>query len=65
MSCLLDAPASGLCSNGLWEGVALRDVLARLGRLSNVRRLFYSGFYADPQNRFASSLSLRFRSSSS
>src|SRR5262245_39266662 len=39
MQCLLDAPPSGLCSNGLWEGVALRDVLARLGRLADVRRL--------------------------
>jgi DMSO/TMAO reductase YedYZ molybdopterin-dependent catalytic subunit len=58
MQCLLDAPSSGLCSNGLWEGVALRDVLARLGRLSNVRRLFYTGFHREPQNRFASSLSL-------
>src|SRR5207248_8221028 len=35
MSCLMNAPRSGLCSNGLWEGVGLRDVLARLGRLRN------------------------------
>ena len=58
MQCLLDAPPSGLCSNGLWEGVSLRDVLARLGRLSNVRRVFYTGFFQDPKHRFASSLSL-------
>ncbi len=58
LQCLLDAPESGLCSNGFWEGVALRDVLARLGRVDNVRRLFYSGFYRDPKHRFASSLSL-------
>ncbi len=58
LQCLLDAPPSGFCSNGFWEGVALRDVLARLGRLENVRRLFYSGFHQDPKHRFASSLSL-------
>ena len=58
LQCLLDAPASGLCSNGFWEGVALRDVLARLGRLDNVRRIFYTGFYQDAKNRFASSLAL-------
>jgi DMSO/TMAO reductase YedYZ molybdopterin-dependent catalytic subunit len=58
MQCLLDSPPSGLCSNGFWEGVALRDVLARMGRLTNVRRLFYTGYYEDPKNRFASSLSL-------
>lgn len=58
LQCLLDAPASGLCSNGFWEGVALRDVLARVGRLENVRRVVYSGYYQDQKNRFASSLSL-------
>ncbi len=58
MQCLLDFPRNGFCSNGLWEGVALRDVLARLGRLVKVRRLFYTGFYEKPQQRFASSLSL-------
>jgi DMSO/TMAO reductase YedYZ molybdopterin-dependent catalytic subunit len=58
LQCLLDSPASGLCSNGFWEGVSLRDVLARLGRLENVRRLFYTGFHRDPGHRFASSLSL-------
>jgi DMSO/TMAO reductase YedYZ molybdopterin-dependent catalytic subunit len=58
MQCLMDSPASGLCSNGLWEGVALRDVIARLGRLKDVRRVYYTGFFADPRHRFASSLSL-------
>jgi DMSO/TMAO reductase YedYZ molybdopterin-dependent catalytic subunit len=58
MSCLMNAPKSGLCSNALWEGVALRDVLVRLGRLKDVRRVYYSGFYEDPLNRFASSLAL-------
>ena len=58
MQCLMDSPAGGLCSNGLWEGVALRDVIARLGRLKGVRRVYYTGFFADPRHRFASSLSL-------
>src|SRR3954470_1751069 len=58
MQCLMDSPPSGLCSNGLWEGVALRDVIARLGRLKDVRRVFYTGFFEEPRHRFASSLSL-------
>jgi DMSO/TMAO reductase YedYZ molybdopterin-dependent catalytic subunit len=60
MQCLLDSPPSGLCSNGFWEGVALRDVLAlaRLGRLQKVRRLFYWGYHEKPKERFLSSLSL-------
>jgi DMSO/TMAO reductase YedYZ molybdopterin-dependent catalytic subunit len=58
MQCLLDFPANGFCSNGLWEGVALRDVLARLGRLAKVRRLFYTGWHENPKQRFASSLTL-------
>ncbi len=58
LQCLLDHPHNGFCSNGLWEGVALRDVLARLGRLVKVRRLFYTGYFAEPKQRFASSLSL-------
>jgi len=58
LQCLMDSPPSGLCSNGFWEGVSLRDVLARLGRLERVRRLFYSGYYENPKQRFASSLSL-------
>jgi DMSO/TMAO reductase YedYZ molybdopterin-dependent catalytic subunit len=58
MQCLLDSPPSGFCSNGYWEGVALRDVLARLGRLEKVRRVFYSGYYENPKQRFVSSLAL-------
>jgi DMSO/TMAO reductase YedYZ molybdopterin-dependent catalytic subunit len=58
MQCLLDSPPSGLCSNGFWEGVALRDVLARLGRLEKVRRVYYAGYYENPKHRFVSSLSL-------
>ncbi len=58
MQCLMDSPTGGLCSNGLWEGVALRDVLARVGRLKDVRRVYYTGFFEDPKHRFASSLSL-------
>ena len=58
MQCLMDSPSGGLCSNGLWEGGALRDVIARLGRLKDVRRVFYTGFHQDPKHRFVSSLSL-------
>jgi DMSO/TMAO reductase YedYZ molybdopterin-dependent catalytic subunit len=58
MQCLLDSPPSGLCSNGFWEGVALRDVLAGLGRLQKVRRLFYWGYHETPKQKFVSSLSL-------
>jgi DMSO/TMAO reductase YedYZ molybdopterin-dependent catalytic subunit len=58
LQCLLDFPHNGFCSNGFWEGVALRDVLARLGRLTKVRRLFYTGYHETPKQRFASSLSL-------
>jgi DMSO/TMAO reductase YedYZ molybdopterin-dependent catalytic subunit len=58
LQCLLDFPHNGFCSNGYWEGVALRDVLARLGRLTKVRRLFYTGYHETPKQRFASSLSL-------
>jgi DMSO/TMAO reductase YedYZ molybdopterin-dependent catalytic subunit len=58
MQCLLDEPSSGLCSTGFWEGVALRDVLARLGRLQKVRRLFYWGYHEKPREKFVSSLSL-------
>jgi DMSO/TMAO reductase YedYZ molybdopterin-dependent catalytic subunit len=58
MQCLLDSPPSGLCSNGFWEGVALRDVLAGLGRLRKVRRLFYWGYHEKPREKFVSSLSL-------
>jgi DMSO/TMAO reductase YedYZ molybdopterin-dependent catalytic subunit len=43
---------------GLWEGVPLRDVLARVGRVGNVRRVYYWGFHNDdPAQLFQSSLS--------
>jgi DMSO/TMAO reductase YedYZ molybdopterin-dependent catalytic subunit len=58
LQCLLDKPESGFCSNGFWEGVALRDVFSRLGRLTCVRRIFYSGYYKDEKECFVSSLSL-------
>jgi DMSO/TMAO reductase YedYZ molybdopterin-dependent catalytic subunit len=58
LQCLLDFPNNGFCSNGFWEGVALRDVLSRLGRLTKVRRLFYSGYHEDPKRNFTSSLAL-------
>jgi DMSO/TMAO reductase YedYZ molybdopterin-dependent catalytic subunit len=58
LQCLLDSPPSGLCSNGFWEGVALRDVLTGLGRLQKVRRLFYWGYHETSKQKFTSSLSL-------
>jgi len=58
MQCLMDSPRNGLCSNGLWEGVALRDLIARVGRFKDVRRIYYTGYYEDPKHRFASSLSI-------
>ena len=43
---------------GLWEGVPLREVIATLGKLENVRRVYYWGFHNDdPAQRFQSSLS--------
>lgn len=42
---------------GLWEGVPLRDVLRLVGRMNNVRRIFYWGFHNDdPKQMFRSSL---------
>jgi DMSO/TMAO reductase YedYZ molybdopterin-dependent catalytic subunit len=42
---------------GLWEGVPLRDVLQRVGRVGNVRRVYYWGFHNDdPAQLFQSSL---------
>jgi hypothetical protein len=38
MQCNNDRPTGGLCSNALWEGVPLREVLKRVGRIRNVRR---------------------------
>ncbi len=43
---------------GLWEGVPLRDLLRLCGRMSNVRRVYFSGFHNnDPKQMFQSSLS--------
>jgi DMSO/TMAO reductase YedYZ molybdopterin-dependent catalytic subunit len=43
---------------GLWEGVPLREVLKVVGRLNNIRRVYYWGFHNnDPKQVFQSSLS--------
>jgi len=40
---------------GLWEGVPLREVIRRIGHVSNVRRVFYWGFHNnDPAQIFQS-----------
>jgi DMSO/TMAO reductase YedYZ molybdopterin-dependent catalytic subunit len=55
MQCLNIAQPLG---QGLWEGVPLRDVLKLVGRLDNIRRVYYWGFHNnDPQQLFQSSLS--------
>src|SRR5258708_6346392 len=42
---------------GLWEGVPLRDVLKLVGKVNNVRRVYYWGFHNnDPKQLFQSSL---------
>jgi DMSO/TMAO reductase YedYZ molybdopterin-dependent catalytic subunit len=42
---------------GLWEGVPLREVIRRAGKLANVRRFYYWGFHNnDPAQLFQSSL---------
>ena len=42
---------------GLWEGVPLREVLKRVGKVGNVRRVYFSGFHNnDPAQLFQSSL---------
>jgi DMSO/TMAO reductase YedYZ molybdopterin-dependent catalytic subunit len=42
---------------GLWEGVPLREVLKSVGRVSNVRRVYWHGFHNDdPKQLFQSSL---------
>jgi DMSO/TMAO reductase YedYZ molybdopterin-dependent catalytic subunit len=44
---------------GLWEGVPLRDLLKRCGKLSDVRRIYYWGFHNNElKQRFQSSLAL-------
>jgi DMSO/TMAO reductase YedYZ molybdopterin-dependent catalytic subunit len=43
---------------GLWEGVPLREVIGRVGKVGNVRRVYYWGFHNnDPAQLFQSSLS--------
>jgi DMSO/TMAO reductase YedYZ molybdopterin-dependent catalytic subunit len=42
---------------GLWEGVPLREVLKLVGKVKNVRRVYYEGFHNnDPKQLFQSSL---------
>ncbi len=42
---------------GLWEGVPLREVLKLVGKVKNVRRVYYHGFHNnDPKQMFQSSL---------
>ena len=42
---------------GLWEGVPLREVLKLVGKIANVRRVYYWGFHNnDPAQLFQSSL---------
>jgi DMSO/TMAO reductase YedYZ molybdopterin-dependent catalytic subunit len=55
MQCLNIAQPLG---QGLWEGVPLREVLRLVGKMNNVRRVFYHGFHNnDPKQLFQSSLS--------
>jgi DMSO/TMAO reductase YedYZ molybdopterin-dependent catalytic subunit len=42
---------------GLWEGVPLRDVLRLVGKVKNIRRVYWHGFHNnDPKQMFQSSL---------
>jgi DMSO/TMAO reductase YedYZ molybdopterin-dependent catalytic subunit len=42
---------------GLWEGVPLREVIGRVGRIGDVRRVYFWGFHNnDPAQLFQSSL---------
>lgn len=42
---------------GLWEGVPLREVLKLVGKLNNIRRVYFFGFHNnDPKQLFQSSL---------
>ena len=55
MQCLNIAQPLG---QGLWEGVPLREVLKLVGRINNIRRIYYWGFHNnDPKQIFQSSLS--------
>jgi DMSO/TMAO reductase YedYZ molybdopterin-dependent catalytic subunit len=52
------ANGSAPLGTGLWEGVPLRDVIARTGLARGCRRIFYQGFHnADVDQVFRSSLS--------
>src|SRR5881628_1521538 len=42
MQCLNIAQPLG---QGLWEGVPLREVLKLVGKLNNIRRVYYHGFH--------------------
>jgi DMSO/TMAO reductase YedYZ molybdopterin-dependent catalytic subunit len=54
MQCLNIAQPLG---QGLWEGVPLREVLKLVGRVNNVRRVYYWGYHNnDPAQLFQSSL---------
>jgi DMSO/TMAO reductase YedYZ molybdopterin-dependent catalytic subunit len=55
MQCLNIARPLG---QGLWEGVPLREVLKLVGKISNIRRVYYWGFHNnDPKQLFQSSMS--------
>jgi DMSO/TMAO reductase YedYZ molybdopterin-dependent catalytic subunit len=55
MQCLNIAQPLG---HGLWEGVPLRELIMLLGKINNVRRIYYWGFHNDdPKQLFQSSLS--------
>jgi DMSO/TMAO reductase YedYZ molybdopterin-dependent catalytic subunit len=44
---------------GLWEGIALRDLLKLCGRMNDVRRVYYWGFHNDiPKQIFRSSMAI-------
>jgi len=54
MQCLNIAQPLG---QGLWEGVPLREVLKLVGKVKNVRRVYWHGFHNnDPKQIFQSSL---------
>src|SRR2546430_8485048 len=54
MQCLNIAQPLG---QGLWEGVPLRELLKLVGRISNIRHVYYWGFHNnDPKQIFQSSL---------
>ena len=54
MQCLNIAQPLG---QGLWEGVPLREVLKLVGRMNDIRRVYYWGYHNnDPKQVFQSSL---------